>query len=341
MTTLGTLTLELSAPTANLAADLKRAEQMVKDTAQAWRVKPVWGIAASLHDEMRATRSIFNSGMRAIESDALGYSPKIKVGVDIDREAINRDLAALSQEFSARVLELRVEGFEGIKAQIENLNQQRIVMTVDDKALTALNAHLTLKEQHLNSVVARFASTKITPVVDDPQLVELHQHLTVTEGHLDRVVSKFANTRIMPITAEVQFDEGQVKNAYRQIVLESEVVVRSAESNRGKKNIQVNEPGIISGLYQEAGRNVARTISSALRRNFGFDTKKAADAMADKIATPVKIFITENPELKASIKRTGDLIEDRLRRSGYVVGEAIIAGLEASNVTIKQRSKSY
>lgn len=149
MTTLGTLILELSAPTTALQADLRRAEEMVQTTAKAWEIKPTWRIASSLHDELRATRSIFNSGLKGMESDAKGYRLKI----DVDWGAIDR------------------------------LNGKPIVPVVDDRALTALNKHLSLKEEHLDRVVSKFATTKITPQVDDRQLTELNRALNGFSGN--------------------------------------------------------------------------------------------------------------------------------------------------------------
>lgn len=161
MALLGTLTLDLSAPTAQLSRDLDRAQQLAREAASKMSgIKPVWGIASSLHDEMRASRSILNSSLKAIESDAKGYRsiesntkdrrPMARAGVELDNPEIDTRVQSLETEFNQRSA---------------YLNQQVITPQVDDSQLTALNKHLSLKEQHLDAVVAKFESTKITPSV--------------------------------------------------------------------------------------------------------------------------------------------------------------------------------
>jgi hypothetical protein len=125
MSILGTLTLDISAPTAQLSRDLDKAASMIRESSS--RMIPTIGISAALQKDLRTGRSILNNSMQQMESDLGRY-----------------DLDNYSQE-------------------VDDLNSTKITPKVDDSQLTALNKHLSLKEEHLDHVVQKFSSQKIKP----------------------------------------------------------------------------------------------------------------------------------------------------------------------------------
>lgn len=222
MALLGTLSLDLSAPTAQLSRDLERAQQMAREAASKMSgIKPVWGIASSLQDEMRASRSILNSSLKAIETDAKGYRPLVRVGVDFDNGAIGTQMQSLEREFSQRSA---------------YLNRQVITPQVNDSQLTALNKHLSIKEQHLDRVVSKFKNTRIAPSIDDYALIQLEQRLNNIEhvggkakvsinpgdignidGHIDKLGKKLDKLKpASGLFSAVTFAPAQIATGYFQ-----------------------------------------------------------------------------------------------------------------------------
>ncbi len=254
MTTLGTLILELSAPTTTLQTDLRRAEEMVKATAKAWEIKPTWGIASSLHDELRATRSILNSGLKGMESDAKGYRLKI----DVDWGAIDR------------------------------LNGKSIVPVVDDRALTKLNQHLSLKEEHLDRVVSKFASTKIAPQVDDRQLTELNRLLDGFVGSRQIKLQVAGDSLSSDITKSIEKGFKSAKGNLVSNIITKTVdtatspvrsIARGALENFGKALTDPFSQGIAGALNAAmsgtigsqalVGEKIGETIAAKIREKIG------------------------------------------------------------------------
>ncbi len=208
-------------------------------------------------------------------------------------------------------LDLEFKGGADLDRRMAALKTQTLGIKVDDRQLHQLNETLDRKNAHLKQTIENFKNNPIVPAVKLDRLHELN-------NLLDRVSAR----QSIAIDAKVTYKEDR------------------ARSSRGASP-EVKSPGIMSGAQQEIGRQFVGTVSDALRRNFGYDTKKAADRAADKIAAPIKIFITENPEVKAAIDRTSKLAEDRLRKAGYAIGEAIVTSLEKEDVRIKQRIETF
>ncbi len=110
-------------------------------------------------------------------------------------------IAELGLDDSRYKANLKSAQAEGLKAarEVEKAFQRSISMgdlklapRVDDKELTALNAHLTLKERHFNQVQKKFDRTPLRPKVDLTELNKLEDTLLNLESR------RTLNLRVAP-----------------------------------------------------------------------------------------------------------------------------------------------
>ncbi len=307
MSVLGTLTLDLSAPTAQLSRDLDRAQQLAREAASKMGgIKPVWGIASSLQDEMRASRSILNSSLKAIESDTKGYRPMVRVGVDFDGGAIDTQMQSLEREFSQRSA---------------YLNRQVITPQVDDSQLTALNKHLSVKERHLDTVVAKFANTRITPSVSADGFERL-------DRSLDTLNRRIAQTRsAMAIPIEVPGLDGTTRDMRVRMVIDDRQLRQRITVNldiNGNELSRSVEDSIKKGFkgVKASGGNLIDVVTSVPKTIFRGFQEGIGLTYAQSLTKGTIKGLEE--QFGASLDRVGQSIGNRAGQVGKNVGNGLI-----------------
>ena len=325
---LGTLTLELSAPTTNLQADLRRAEEYVKAASRSFDMsKHVWGLAASLESEMRAARSIFNSSLKSLESDAKGYEIKFDIADGFGLEMIraeamlDRSLREMQSRVKVRKLDLGDFDISGIEAKIAKINGLSITPRVDDRQLTSLNAHLTLKEQHLDRVVSKFANTPIVPLVDDRQLTQLNQQLAILDQRIAGSRTALAVPTQIPgldggvreMRVRMVIDDQQLRQRITvNLDINSSELSRSVEDSikKGFKGAKAS-----GGNLLDVVTSVPRTILRGFQEGIGVTYAKSL--------TQGTIRGLEE-QFGSSLDRVGKGIGDRAGRAGKVIGNGLV-----------------
>ncbi|MFA9202079.1 MAG: hypothetical protein ACEQSC_00815, partial [Candidatus Nanopelagicaceae bacterium] len=242
-----------------LQRDLERAQQMVRESArQMDNIKPTWGIASSLQDELRASRSIFNNYAKSIESDAKGYTPKIITTIEINTADYLGKLQSLEREFSQR---------------IGKLNNFKIEPQVDDKQLTALNAHLSLKQKHYNEVLETF-SKPITPSFIEGKMSGQDNSFNQQNRSSNQQSESFNQGNRQstePVTQEISIKLPSIKLPSKGSIL-SAIVSPFASIIRGA----------FEGLGREMFGGIAKSFSATIAGSLG-DVIGSGDLVGKKI----------------------------------------------------------
>jgi rare lipoprotein A len=228
----------------------------------------------------------------------------------------------------ARAKTIATQAAKEIESSFKNTNFK---ITVNDSALSSLNKHLDFKKIHFQQVQQYFNQNPLTVKVDDTSLTKLNKELDIITKQRDVVVNVKANIRQEAelVGTEVgQQVKKSLSNSFKGLGKEV------------KDAVSLNS-GITLGIGQLFGSMLGSQMISGLKRNLGVDVKAAIGSIFDTAAKPLKVFVVDNQDLKASINKAGVLLEERFESAGYKVGEAIIASLESKASTIEGKFNAF
>jgi tape measure domain-containing protein len=172
---------------------------------------------------------------------------------------------------------------------------------VDDKALTALNKHLSLKQVHIKAVARDFKANVIRPVVDDRALTQLNKSLDIAQGGLKNLLVKaqqlkgLGGIQVKPlvgvdISRGNRSVSGRAKNTWSAIPdglnagikNGTSTLQKSAESmasvviSAAKKKLEIRSP---SGAFRDIGEMVVKGLELGLQ-GFGEVFKSFDDLLS-------------------------------------------------------------
>lgn len=216
---------------------------------------------------------------------------------------------------------------------------------VDVRELHALNDLLDVKQRHLKQTQQFFNQNALKPKIDFSDLDKLERKLnTIARGGS-------VNVRVGVAYGAVpssQNPQTQARNDGSRVVtseMSRQTQVLKKELSGVTKAIIDSRKGplgsILSGAGQQVGMNITSALQSSLKRNFGFDTRKAVGRAADAAAVPVKVLITENAELQKVLDKTGKIFETRIRQAGYKVGDGIVAALDDKGAGAQSKINAF
>jgi hypothetical protein len=240
-----------------------------------------------------------------LEGGSLG-SLSLEIGLDIER--LQRDLAN-----AEKMVADSLAGWNGkLAASQQRLGQRflsgTITPRVDDRALTALNRHLDLKQQHWEEVRKDFAKP-LTIVVDDSQLAKI-KNIDIGKN----------STLIINATA---LDKSLLRQ--EQILFKF-----LADLNRTQINVNARigaRSALTQGVGMAAGQDIYTGAKTALKKNFDFDPRKSVENVTSSVVFPVKAILSKT-ELKTGIDEfVGDFKKASLQIR-YVLGNAILDAID-------------
>ena len=238
----------------------------------------------------------------------------------------------MSTSIGSLLLELKLDAtsfnsdLAAAKRQAEALNQafQKNTLTpkVNHQTLTDLNTHLESKVTHLRQVQQKFDNNPLRIGVDFSQLDELSKMLKALK-------SEQINIKVSGGGSSGGSDSG----AYEKLADAAKTLTEAAKDLKQSKSSS-GGIDIGAGIGQYIGSSIATQIAQGLKRNFNLDINKVVGKGIDKTAVPIKLFVTENPDLKGVVENTGKKLDDRLRRSGYKLADGMREALIAANETV-------
>jgi hypothetical protein len=205
--------------------------------------------------------------------------------------------------------------------QIDRINGKLIVPVVDDRALTKLNQHLSLKEEHLDQVVSKFRSNQIVPTVDTRDIDRLGESLSI----LDRQVARTRSTLAVPM--DIPGLDGSVRDMRVRMVIDDRQL-----RQRITVNLDIN------------GNELSRSVEDSIKK--GFKGVKAGGGNLVEVVTSVPKTIIRGfqegigltyaqsltkgtikgleEQFGASVDRVGQGIGSRAAKVGKVIGNGLV-----------------
>lgn len=202
---------------------------------------------------------------------------------------------------------------------LERLLTQPLKILVDDSRLFELNEHFKLKERDYR---------QLQTVLSSPLEIK------VDRSQLDNLIQN-----PLSVGLAINLDDKNLEKALEKIAASMDKI--------GKKNNQSNS--VANGLFfsfgQSLGAEVQNSFGRTLQKNFNIDPKQTIvgsilDPMMDKAAVKVKAKL-DDEGFKTAVENTNQIIAKRLRTTGYILGEAIVAGLEQHQGTINEKLMAF
>ena len=199
---------------------------------------------------------------------------------------------------------------QDLRSQIRDVNLQ-INPQVNHRELTELNQHLDKKVKHVREVNAYFQLNPLTPQVDTRKLQELK---SITD-----VIAKQSNSQIK-ILLKNDIQTANRKQQTSQIVKALNQIDKSVKRNKTN--------GILQGIQQGIGNEIARGINKQVKESFGFRIAGLGKIATETISKPVNFIAKDNPELKAYLDKQVDRAGKNLRAFYLEIGAAAVDSLE-------------
>lgn len=249
----------------------------------------------------------------------------------------------------------------------------KLKAVVDDKQLTSLNRHLDLKQTHLKQTIDFYRSNPLRVYTDQRQLTDLNRSLSDLKSLSNQKIAfQFDDREIVQGLKNIQkqlqannfrlnFDRNnfttQIQQALNKVSpnLAVNIKVKESVSARteskeltiGLKNIEravyktSAKRGVVgsvlTGASEALGGNLLTQINKGIRDVFGKEIGQQARKTTRGIAKFTKSTFIDNDELKQASQEVDAILGERLRKTGYKLGDAVVAGLEdqGGNLTSK------
>lgn len=245
----------------------------------------------------------------------------------------------MSTSIGSLLLELKLDAtsfnsdLAAAKRQAEELNRafQKNTLTpkVNHQTLIDLNKHLESKVTHVRQVQQKFDNNPLRVGVDFSQLDELSKMLKALKS--ERINVKVSGGSVGSSGG------GDGSKGYEKLADAAKSLNDAAKDLKQSKSKPLSGGmGIGLGIGQYIGTSIAAQVAQGVKRNFNVDLNKVVGKGLDKASVPIKLFITENPDLKNVIEATGKKLDERLRKAGYKVADGVIAAIEEKGKTITQ-----
>lgn len=257
-----------------------------------------------------------------------------------------------------------------------DIPELKVKPIVDFKQLHDLNDLFDEKDRHKKKLNRDWKRDPITPTVDLSGLGNLHKELSAIRSdyesfrreiekpiaprfdlrEFEKAKSMVADLQRQSINIKVsgnirgstgrsqtQSDSSKLEGISQQLLSATRDTNKQLVqlTNATKNSRQGLVGNVLAGFGQQVGFQIASGVQSSLKRNFGLDLRKSVVKATDAAAVPIKIFVTENTELQATLKKTSDSFGDRMREAGYKVGDGIVAALEENQGTIANRINAF
>ena len=134
-----------------------------------------------------------------------------------------------------------------------NLPNTALVVSVDDRALTALNAHLSLKERHFNQVRSLFSGSPLSPKGDSSGMDLLDGSIDRAARSYDRFKRNASTVVTIPVDAEQIDDAAEKLREFKSDVREAEANIRLSSS------INVDTNGLRSA-FKDGANSIERSV---------------------------------------------------------------------------------
>jgi tape measure domain-containing protein len=203
-----------------------------------------------------------------------------------------------------------------------------IAVVVDQSQLHDLNKTIDSKLKHIAQLRAE-AAKKISFAVELPKVDQL----------LAPPILNRQGTIVYEATVNYRDIEKSIASAVERGIESSSRSIGKALASELKKSSASGGPlrNAIDGIGLGIGQSLGSYTVRSLKKNAGIDLNKLVDQSIGGIAAPVKLFFTENDQLKTQLASTSKSISDRLRKASYGLADGIIEALDARSSTIQQR----
>jgi tape measure domain-containing protein len=262
----------------------------------------------------------------------------------------------MSTSIGSLLLELKLDAttfnrdLNAARQQAEALNksfqkQQLLAPKVDHRELTALNAHLDLKQRHFREVQQQFDRTPLRVRVDTTELVKLTKQL-------DAIRSGSVNVRV---SGSVSGVAGVNKSDYKQLAdLIGGAVARSSRGGLGgtlsnavggliKAPIEIAASigrGALEGIGRDISKDLSQGISTGIKKEMSYvigDMKVVGEAIGEGLSQSIINVLSD--ELPIVEKTLQDLLGKReLVTAGAAVRGDIYQQKQKRNAIAQQQA---
>jgi tape measure domain-containing protein len=267
----------------------------------------------------------------------------IYLDVNLNTSKLQKDLLALEkQKISINVndasltnlnkhLDLKVSHYK----QVQNFfNSNALKIKVDDSALTKLNNTFTNFQKQAVVFPIEIDDRKIISALNDIkktfQAQTFKTNIAVdTQSLTNQIAESIRNVSSdKNLAINLKLKEGDRKSPeYRELSVGIKQVERAVRENtaRSTKGVLGN---VLTGIQEQIGSSLVRDISMGFKDVFGKDAGISARKVSKSAAKFTKETFFDNAEFITAANDAQKILEVRLRKAGYSLGDAIVAGLE-------------
>lgn len=249
----------------------------------------------SLEVGLKLNRSEFDASLKKAQDDLAGLGAKdIKFKVNI------------SMGDGANI-KSKLEAISNIYTKLESQFSNPLVLKVDDKALTALNQHLTLKQSHYAQVRNYFNSAPLEIKVNDASLTKINLQLDALSAKFKQIKGEFTGLDIdssSTTTTTSKSRSKKIKPASAQLFDQEIEDSLSIVKNLSKFTNQADQ------TWQRVGKEISEGLSQGINKGKVDVSKAAADLgiaaeqatrKATQTQSPSKIFEKIGEDIAAGL----------------------------------------